>query len=380
MGLFRRQISKADLSAVDAQSRPASRLVSGDYAASQYPPSRNGSMASRNPQSQKAQNMAPPKVIVPMAPSPDIDPLGYLRSLNAIRERSRAVYDKGRNRQLNHFDLDMGKMKDVTNFVVSIIKRDHGPNYSKIQPYSCWQHFEVGGRKRIDELVKTFADVDQLEHARRVIDLLFICVMLDVGPGMIWGYKASNGKTYRRSEGVALAVLDMYQAGIFSSNPMVKCQVDGAALSQIPLETLAKSFQLTATNVMIGFDGRAAMVARLGHVLLSNHTFFGSNGRPGNMVDHLLHHPSAVVSGGHTIIPITALWTLLSEGLAPIWPQDRSTLNSVGLGDAWPAQVLPSAPPHAPFVPFHKLTQWLAYSIMVTCILARYSSKICRHH
>ena len=54
-------------------------------------------------------------------------------------------------------------------------------------------------------------------------------------------------------------------------------------------------------------------------------------------------------------------------GLAPIWPASRTQIDGVSLGDAWPCSVMPSHPTHPweSIVPFHKLTQWLAYSLMV---------------
>lgn len=54
------------------------------------------------------------------------------------------------------------------------------------------------------------------------------------------------------------------------------------------------------------------------------------------------------------------------DGLAPIWPATRTKINGVSLGDAWPCSSMPSNPtqPWESIVPFHKLTQWLTYSLM----------------
>lgn len=74
------------------------------------------------------------------------------------------------------------------------------------------------------------------------------------------------------------------------------------------------------------------------------------------------------------------------DGLGPIWPASRTAINGVSLGDAWPCNSMPqvahsqSSPTFAPFpntsgqsngvapwesiLPFHKLTQWLTYSLM----------------
>jgi len=79
------------------------------------------------------------------------------------------------------------------------------------------------------------------------------------------------------------------------------------------------------------------------------------------------------------IVPLPVLWNVLMTGLAPIWPANRTAINGVSLGDAWPCQAMPqpgaspkvSAFPNSSYaaawesiLPFHKLTQWLTYSLM----------------
>jgi len=61
------------------------------------------------------------------------------------------------------------------------------------------------------------------------------------------------------------------------------------------------------------------------------------------------------------------LWEILMDGLGPIWPQTRTTIDGISLGDAWPCSSMPNAQFNKPWegiVPFHKLTQWLTYSLM----------------
>jgi hypothetical protein len=56
------------------------------------------------------------------------------------------------------------------------------------------------------------------------------------------------------------------------------------------------------------------------------------------------------------------------DGLSPIWPASRTQIDGVSIGDAWKCSDLPRSPPAQQWesiVPFHKLTQWLCYSIMV---------------
>ncbi len=66
------------------------------------------------------------------------------------------------------------------------------------------------------------------------------------------------------------------------------------------------------------------------------------------------------------------MWSVLQELLLPAWPKDRTQVAGVPVGDAWPLQVLERVNTNQTgrsealrIQPFHKLTQWLAYSITV---------------
>ncbi|KAF8250615.1 DUF1688-domain-containing protein [Wilcoxina mikolae CBS 423.85] len=306
-----------------------------------------------------------PAVELPPAPDPALDPSGYLRSINAVRERSKFVIDAALKNQLTNFTVDLEKFNDVAEYVVSIIKRDYAPDYHTIPPHGRWQHFEVGGTPRVGNLLKSWpADIDAMERTRRLIDLFLVSVLLDAGAGNKWQYKANNGKIYRRSEGLAIASLEMFTAGLFSSNPEQKDQADGMALKQLTVETLAKGLQVSPENPIEGLEGRSNLLIRLGGAL-DNQQFFGVDSRPGNMLDYLLQHPTTQKLGVTPVITIPTLWSVLMDGLAPIWPQSRTQFDGISLGDAWPCSSMPPAPGWERIVPFHKLTQWLTYSLLV---------------
>lgn len=63
-----------------------------------------------------------PKMDLPRPPDPQLDPAGYLRSLGAVRERTKIVFDKLMANKLHHFDVDMTKFPDVVTFVSGLIK------------------------------------------------------------------------------------------------------------------------------------------------------------------------------------------------------------------------------------------------------------------
>jgi len=62
------------------------------------------------------------KESLPGAPDPVVDPAAYLRSIYAVRERTRLVLDKAKKDQLKHFQCDMSKFPAAADYVVSIIK------------------------------------------------------------------------------------------------------------------------------------------------------------------------------------------------------------------------------------------------------------------
>ena len=111
-----------------------------------------------------------------------------------------------------------------------------------------------------------------------------ISVLLDAGAGTTWQYKSKeSGKFYRRSEGLAVASIEMFRSGAFSSNPDQPHQVDAQGLKQLTLASLAKGLQSSETNLLAGLEGRAGILSRLGDALGSQ-GYFGVDGRPGNML------------------------------------------------------------------------------------------------
>jgi len=67
-------------------------------------------------------------------------------------------------------------------------------------------------------------------------------------------------------------------------------------------------------------------------------------------------------------VKIETLWSVVIDGLAEVWLPTRTSINGVSLGDVWPCEVLKSpgtmvdSTEH--LIPFHKLSQWLTYSLI----------------
>ena len=136
--------------------------------------------------------------------------------------------------------------------------------------------------------------IDNQERTRRLIDLFLVSVLLDAGAGARWSYKSKeSGKVYRRSEGLAVASLEMFKAGAFSSDATQPCQVDATGLKRLTLQQLAKGLQVTETNFITGLDGRLGLLTRLAGALNNSPELFGVDARPGNML------------GQYFVLPIT---------------------------------------------------------------------------
>jgi hypothetical protein len=117
-----------------------------------------------------------------------------------------------------------------------------------------------------------------------LIDLFLVSVLLDAGAGTTWQYKSKeSGRIYRRSEGLAVASLEMFKAGMFSSNPAEPCQVDSAGLRTLDIKTVARGLQVNEQNPIDGLQGRTALLMKLADAL-QNHEVFGHDARPGNML------------------------------------------------------------------------------------------------
>jgi hypothetical protein len=172
-------------------------------------------------------------------------------------------------------------------FCLPTLQRDFAPNYSDIPPHGRWQHFDVGGTQRVAKLIASWPSdqVDAKEKTRRLIDLFLLSVLLDAGAGVQWAYcSKENGRRYTRSEGLAVASLEMFKAGLFSGNPELPFQVDAKGLKALTASLLADGLQVSPENQIEGLEGRAALLVRLGHALEADREIFGETARPGNMI------------------------------------------------------------------------------------------------
>ncbi|CAO3596172.1 unnamed protein product [Absidia cylindrospora] len=266
-----------------------------------------------------------------------------------------------------YFDIDESKLGAVVDQVEEVTRRRFGSDLTKIPPHSRLNHF---GGDRLSTLQHQWQQqqqtnpdsLDDLERTRRFIDLVMVSVLVDAGAGQTWAYTTRQGERVGRSEGLAIASLDMFLDGFFSSDPTVKDRVDAQGLKQLSVERIATGFQVSASNPMAGIDGRSNLLKRLADVMVQQSEYFEHNGthRPGNLVDYLL----SKTTKDNKTVKVDDIWQVVMS-LASMWPA-RVTIEGVPLGDVWPCTCLENkdGQQYDNLVPFHKLSQWLTYSLI----------------
>jgi Protein of unknown function (DUF1688) len=265
----------------------------------------------------------------------------------AVRDRCGVVFAAAECGETRHFRLVMMRLDEVVRRVVEITRRRY-PDLD-VPYHSRWRHFSAGGVDRVAQIAPGAAPD---EAARARINLAVVSVLLDAGAGAHWRFQeAETGQILSRSEGLAVASLRAMQSGLFSADPAEPWRADAGALSRVTSEALAGAFQHAAGNELAGIEGRAALLRRLGEVCTAHPALFGTAARPGNLYDYWAAQREKLTAPE---ILRTLLWLI-----GPIWP-GRISLAGVPLGDCG----LHPAVPGDGLVPFHKLSQWLTYSLV----------------
>ncbi|MCW5691807.1 MAG: URC4/urg3 family protein [Pseudolabrys sp.] len=280
-----------------------------------------------------------------------------LLTADAVRSRAHRLLALGLEGRLPHFQVEIGKLDKVADRVIAVTRAAY-PNLD-VPFHSRWRHFVHQGDDRFATLAATASWPDAAARARAEFDLAIVSVFLDAGAGPQWRYTdPTGGERIGRSEGLALASLDMFAAGAFSADPGDPLRVDAARLAQLSAEDLARGFQVTTDNPLVGLDGRAALLRRVGDLIAWKPDVFArhDSARPGGLYDHL------AAAHGNAVAAPDILVALLRE-LGPIWPS-RLSLGGVPLGDCWRHRSLVTDDATSGLVPLHKLSQWLSYSLI----------------
>jgi hypothetical protein len=281
-----------------------------------------------------------------------------LLSAKAVRERAHRMLAIGLDDRLPHFRIDLRRMDATVDLVLETTRKAYPA--LDIPFHSRWRHFVAQGQDRWVAINKISTWSDAAAQARTEFDLAIVSVFLDAGAGPAWRYlDPATGVSVGRSEGLGLASLAMFAGGLFSTDPDHPLRADADALARIDVGDLRKDLQVSETNPLVGIEGRADLLQRLGALVTSRPEIFAINDtpRPGGLFDRM----ASLATGGQ--LPAPVVLTELLHHLGPVWPS-RLTLGGIPLGDCWRHPSLTTADSTSELMPLHKLSQWLAYSLI----------------
>lgn len=267
-----------------------------------------------------------------------------LRDPATIRARCANVLAAADAGRAAHFAVDRSRLEGCAELVADVTRRRYPA--LEIPYHSRWRHFEAGGVDRGADLDRALAGRDPVDAALARVDLAIVSVLLDAGAGARWSYaERETGARFARSEGLGVASFRAFAAGAFSSVPGDPLRADARALAAIDGPALAPLFQAGDANPLVGLDGRAALLRRLAAAI---------DDRPSTPFAPLLERRGEVAAA--------EILAVLLERTSAIWPNGL-VLEGVALGDVWPHPHAGGTGASAGYVPFHKLSQWLAYSL-----------------
>jgi hypothetical protein len=259
---------------------------------------------------------------------------------------------------LPEWRLHLERLPAAADLVARVVR----DRYPKLDPpvHARWRHFVFDGRDLCADMFKARDWTDPAAAARAAFDLVLVSVLLDAGAGPSWRYRdAARGAYAARSEGLALASLRWFEAGGLSDDPSDPLRVDSAALKRVDVRAIHEAFQVADDNPLVGAAGRASLLNRLGAAVEARPEIFARADapRPGGLFDAMAGQADS------RVLPAAAILETLLDALGGIW-EGRPSLGGVPLGDCWPHPSFQGDRAEERYVPLHKLSQWLTYSLI----------------
>lgn len=280
-----------------------------------------------------------------------------LRTPDAVRERAAEILRSGERGELKHFSLHLGRLDPTADYVVDEIRTNY-PDLS-IPYHSRWRHFGAGGIDRAALLDAALGAASPAERARARIDLAVTSVLLDAGAGSRWQFQEpGTGVTCSRSEGLAVASFHLFMSGALSSRRSAKLIADAGGLEKFDRDALARAFQVSDSNPLVGINGRVELMNALGRTLRAKPEVFGQTlPRIGNLFDYFVERADDGTLAARDVL------TAVLSSFSSIWP-GRIELGGENLGDVWRHPAIRRNDASDGLMPLHKLSQWLTYSLV----------------
>ena len=254
-----------------------------------------------------------------------------LRSPHTIRKQSKRIFDVVQAERSAQFTLHLDRLEVVADYVMAVMEQDYPDG--EIPFHSRWRHFET------DRVTALFASLSPIEKLRAQLELAIVSVLVDAGAGDRWHYCDQNSGSWSRSEGLAIASFDLFARGIISGK--------ASNLRTLTKSALSEGLQVRDDNPLVGLDGRWQLLVKLGEQMAAR-----SIDQLSDYFAHLFDRQALSASD---------LLAIVLAEFSEIWV-GHTTIDGVNLGDTWRHSALRDS--DCPYVPFHKLSQWVTYSLM----------------
>ncbi len=284
---------------------------------------------------------------------------------DTVRKRCRRIGELALVGQANWFSINQ------TNFqrCVKLVENTCLQNYPDLNiPYhSRWRHFDVGETNLWQHYTHAFKG-KRSELARSAVDLIFLSVLLDAGAGARWVFKDPvTAKSLSRSEGLAAASIDLFFNHIARFEHIKGWIMDVDSLQLVTPQKLASTFQHSYKNSLSDIDGRSALLQGLATILESYRTEQQLYNRPSNLIDECLEM-SKKSFGRKASIDAAAVLAIVLKRFGAMWPKgyyvQGNDCEALNLGDCGYHSQLTTDDETEGIIPFHKLSQWLTYSLI----------------
>jgi hypothetical protein len=280
-----------------------------------------------------------------------------LLSADAVRQSTQRLYRRALEGH-GLIAINRAALPKVVDDVVALMNKRFPDGNVPI--HGRWRHLEFKGRNMLSEFGGGSILQQSSEQKLCVLtEMILVSVLLDAGAGAPWRFRLPSGELVGRSEGLALAALSMMAQGYFSNlGSKEPWRVDGQALANLKDADLERAFQVNSDNPLIGVSGRVLVLNRLGQLILKDKKTF-PNGRPGDLFVALANKACSAPE----------LLRQLLVHLGPMWP-NRPLFHGISIGDVWFHPELEKKPSLNNMIAFHKLSQWLTYSLVESFAMA----------
>ena len=189
-----------------------------------------------------------------------------LRTTQAVRERCGQLLARAREGDEGHFEIDEQALEAVARQVTDRLRRRPAHPYPPL--FGLWQGLQAGGTRRIEDLERSLSPLSPAQRTHARIDLTVTAALLGAPPGDDWSYtEALTGQVLRGAEGIGVAALHAFAAGLFSSAPACPWQADARGLRALVTDHLALALQASEPHPLPDLETRAVRLRRLGEWL-----------------------------------------------------------------------------------------------------------------